>query len=153
MERGDGQVLLTQRTDDGSWCAPAGAVEVGGSFAKTGIDELFEETGVQVEREDIVPFASLSEEALHTIHYPNGDYALLRDAPPREEVAPRSTSGRRRDRRHCLCASGRPAAAITRATGYGIEPLQEYRRLELSAALKSSNWRAWRTRYLFTYAK
>jgi 8-oxo-dGTP pyrophosphatase MutT (NUDIX family) len=35
--------------------------------------ELFEETGLQVEVEDLVPFASLSEADLHTLSYPNGD--------------------------------------------------------------------------------
>jgi hypothetical protein len=35
LQRDDGQVLLTKRADDGSWCLPAGAAEVGGSFAQT----------------------------------------------------------------------------------------------------------------------
>lgn len=73
LQRDDGQVLLTRRADDGSWCLPAGAAEVGGSFAQTAIDELAEETGVDVAEEDLVPFASLSEAAEHTIRYPNGD--------------------------------------------------------------------------------
>lgn len=73
LRRDDGQVLLTRRADDGSWCLPAGAAEVGGSFARTAIEELAEETGVQVAESDLVPFASLSEAELHTIHYPSGD--------------------------------------------------------------------------------
>ncbi len=73
LQRDDGHVLLTKRADDGTWCLPAGAAEVGGSFARTAIDELAEETGIEVAREDLVPFASLSEEAEHTINYPNGD--------------------------------------------------------------------------------
>jgi 8-oxo-dGTP pyrophosphatase MutT (NUDIX family) len=73
LQRDDGQVLLTKRADDGTWCLPAGAAEVGGSFAQTAIDELGEETGVNVAKEDLVPFASLSEATEHTIHYPNGD--------------------------------------------------------------------------------
>jgi 8-oxo-dGTP pyrophosphatase MutT (NUDIX family) len=71
--RDDGQVLLTKRADDGSWCLPAGGAEVGGSFAQTAIDELAEETGIEVAIENLVPFASLSEAQEHTIHYPNGD--------------------------------------------------------------------------------
>jgi 8-oxo-dGTP pyrophosphatase MutT (NUDIX family) len=47
-QRDDGRVLLTKRTDDGTWCLPAGAAEPGGSFARTAIDELAEETGVEV---------------------------------------------------------------------------------------------------------
>jgi 8-oxo-dGTP pyrophosphatase MutT (NUDIX family) len=73
LQRDDGKVLLTKRTDDGSWCAPAGAAEPGGSFARTAVDELVEETGVEVAEHDLVPFGCLSEADAHTIHYPNGD--------------------------------------------------------------------------------
>ncbi len=77
----DRSVLLTRRTDDGTWCLPGGAAEPGGSFARTAIDELAEETGLEVGEQDLVPFGSLSEAAAHTIHYPNGDvthcFALL----------------------------------------------------------------------------
>ncbi len=129
VERSDGQVLLTQRTDDGSWCAPAGAAEVGGSFAKTGIDELFEETGVQVERENIIPFASLSEEALHTIHYPSGDvthcFAMLflvrkwRREPRPDGVETSAV---------VFAPVDDPPQPLHAPTGYGLELLQEYRR-------------------------
>lgn len=77
----DGRVLLTKRADDASWCAPAGAAEPGGSFARTAIDELVEETGVEVAEGDLIPFGCLSEAEMHTIRYPNGDvthcFALL----------------------------------------------------------------------------
>lgn len=66
----DQRVLLAKRTDHGAWCLPAGAAEPGGSFARTAIEELTEET------------VRLPPEAeAHTIHYPNGDvthcFALL----------------------------------------------------------------------------
>jgi 8-oxo-dGTP pyrophosphatase MutT (NUDIX family) len=81
LQREDDKVLLTKRADDGSWCAPAGAAEPGGSFARTAIDELVEETGIEVSEGDLVPFGCLSEAEAHTIHYPNGDvthcFALL----------------------------------------------------------------------------
>lgn len=81
LERDDGRILLTKRTDDGTWCLPAGAAEPGGSFARTAVDELAEETGIEVERTDLVPFGCLSEAEAHTIRYPNGDvthcFALL----------------------------------------------------------------------------
>jgi 8-oxo-dGTP pyrophosphatase MutT (NUDIX family) len=81
LQRDDGRVLLTKRGDDRSWCLPAGAAEAGGSFARTAIDELAEETGIRVAGANLVPFAALSEAELHTIHYPNGDvthcFALL----------------------------------------------------------------------------
>jgi 8-oxo-dGTP pyrophosphatase MutT (NUDIX family) len=81
LERDDGRILLTRRTDDGTWCLPAGAAEEGGSFTRTAIDELAEETGIEVEPADLVPFGCLSEAEAHTIRYPNGDithcFALL----------------------------------------------------------------------------
>lgn len=73
LQRADGQVLLTKRTDDGTWCLPAGAAEPGGSFARTAIAELSEEAGVEVAEEDLITFGCLSEAELHTIRYPNGD--------------------------------------------------------------------------------
>jgi len=81
LQREDGGVLLTRRADDGTWCLPAGAAEPGGSFARTAVDELAEETGVEVVESDLIPFGCLSDAEAHTIHYPNGDvthcFALL----------------------------------------------------------------------------
>ena len=55
--------------------------EATGSFARTAIDELAEETGIEVSERDLIPFGCLSEAEAHTIHYPNGDvthcFALL----------------------------------------------------------------------------
>lgn len=73
VQQEDRSVLLTKRTDDGTWCLPAGAAEPGGSFARTAIDELAEETGIEVAERDLIPFGCLSEAEAHTIHYPNGD--------------------------------------------------------------------------------
>jgi 8-oxo-dGTP pyrophosphatase MutT (NUDIX family) len=73
LQREGDKVLLLKRTDDGTWCLPAGAAEPGGSFARTAVDELAEEAGISVAVEDLIPFASLSEADAHTIHYPNGD--------------------------------------------------------------------------------
>jgi 8-oxo-dGTP pyrophosphatase MutT (NUDIX family) len=81
LQKSDGRILLTRRSDDGSWCLPAGAAEPGGSFARTAIDELAEETGAVVAESDLIPFGCLSEAEAHTIRYPNGDlthcFALL----------------------------------------------------------------------------
>jgi 8-oxo-dGTP pyrophosphatase MutT (NUDIX family) len=73
VQQADQRVLLTRRIDDGTWCLPAGAAEPGGSFARTAIDELAEETGIKVLERDLIPFGCLSEAETHTIHYPNGD--------------------------------------------------------------------------------
>ena len=55
LQRDDGRILLTKRADDGTWCLPAGAAEAGGSFAQTAIEELKEETGVEVAENDLIP--------------------------------------------------------------------------------------------------
>lgn len=73
LQRDDRRTLLTRRADDGTWCLPAGAAEPGGSFARTAIDELAEETGIEVSERDLIPFGCLSEAEAHTIRYPNGD--------------------------------------------------------------------------------
>jgi 8-oxo-dGTP pyrophosphatase MutT (NUDIX family) len=69
----EGAVLFTRRADNGSWCLPAGGAEEGGDFALTAVTELREETGVAVDPADLIGFGTLSEAALHTITYPNGD--------------------------------------------------------------------------------
>ena len=75
VEDSAARILLTKRTDNGAWCLPGGGAEEGGSFARTAIDELQQETGLDVEEEDLVAFACLSEAALATKEYPNGDVA------------------------------------------------------------------------------
>lgn len=73
VQQDDQRVLLTKRMDDGTWCLPAGAAEPGGSFGRTAVDELAEETGIEVSERDLIPFGCLSEAEAHTIRYPNGD--------------------------------------------------------------------------------
>jgi 8-oxo-dGTP pyrophosphatase MutT (NUDIX family) len=73
VERERGEVLLLRRSDTGEWCVPAGAAEVGDSFARTAINELREEAGLNVDESDLVPFGCLSDPALHIIKYPSGD--------------------------------------------------------------------------------
>src|SRR5579863_9872180 len=67
------RVLLTCRTDNGIWCMPGGAAEIGGSFASTAVAELKEETGLVVEEKDLIPFACISRPEIHTLTYPSGD--------------------------------------------------------------------------------
>jgi len=71
-QREDGQILFARRGDDGNWCLPGGGAEEGGSFARTAVDELREETGLVTREGDLIPAACFSEEG-HTLHYPNGD--------------------------------------------------------------------------------
>ncbi|MFF8771836.1 NUDIX domain-containing protein [Kitasatospora sp. NPDC015120] len=70
---GEGRGLFQQRADNGLWELPAGACEEDGGFADAAVRELAEETGLRVAKEDLVAFGSLSEPAVHTVTYPNGD--------------------------------------------------------------------------------
>ena len=74
-QREDGKVLFIRRGDNGVWSLPGGAAEEGGSFARTAVDELREETGLVVEEADLIPVACFSDAERHTLHYPNGDVA------------------------------------------------------------------------------
>ena len=73
VEDADGRVLLVRRGDDGSWCMPGGGAERDSSFLSTAVAELREETGLSVEPDDLVAFASVSEPGVHRLTYPNGD--------------------------------------------------------------------------------
>jgi 8-oxo-dGTP pyrophosphatase MutT (NUDIX family) len=75
VQREDGKMLFVLRGDDATWCLPGGAAEVGGSFARTAIDELREETGLVAREKDLIPVACFSEADRHTLNYPNGDVA------------------------------------------------------------------------------
>lgn len=67
------RVLFQHRADSGQWEFPAGAAEPGMSFRDTAAAELFEESGLRVKPDDLIPFASLSDPAVHLLTYPNGD--------------------------------------------------------------------------------
>jgi 8-oxo-dGTP pyrophosphatase MutT (NUDIX family) len=67
--------LFARRGDDDTWCLPGGAAEEGGSFARTAVDELAEETGLRVAPTDLIPAGCFSDAERHTLHYPNGDVA------------------------------------------------------------------------------
>lgn len=73
VESSDGHVLVQRRTDNGHWEIPAGACEPGQSFVTSALAELAEETGIVLDAADLEPFATLSDPALHTLSYPNGD--------------------------------------------------------------------------------
>lgn len=74
------RILVQQREDSGTWEIPAGSCEPGQSFRDAAVQELAEETGIQVAPDSLVPFATLSDPIVHTLRYPNGDevqaYAL-----------------------------------------------------------------------------
>src|SRR3989304_401705 len=48
FDKAQEKVLLTQRTDNGRWCLPGGAMESGESAAEACEREVWEETGLHV---------------------------------------------------------------------------------------------------------
>jgi 8-oxo-dGTP diphosphatase len=62
-----GRILLEQRSDNGRWSIPAGAIDPGEQPADAVVREVYEETGVQVTVE------RLAGVALGQSTYPNGD--------------------------------------------------------------------------------
>ncbi|CAM4406399.1 NUDIX domain-containing protein [Paenibacillus phoenicis] len=70
------QVLMLRRSDNGCWCFPGGAVDLGENTEYSVRRELFEETGLSVEELSI--FGVFSGKELHYI-YPNGDEVYIVD--------------------------------------------------------------------------
>jgi 8-oxo-dGTP pyrophosphatase MutT (NUDIX family) len=70
-----GQILLIRRSDDGEWCLPAGAMELGERVDRTVEREVAEETGLVVRAERLVGIYAGGPEFSHT--YPNGDQTVL----------------------------------------------------------------------------
>jgi ADP-ribose pyrophosphatase YjhB (NUDIX family) len=54
VTNGDGDVLLIQRSDNGNWAIPGGAIDLGESLTQAAIRETKEETGVTCEVTGIV---------------------------------------------------------------------------------------------------
>ena len=67
----DGCILLQRRSDNGLWCLPGGAIEVGETAEQAVIREVGEETGYVVEAKRLI--GVYSDPAQTTITYPEGD--------------------------------------------------------------------------------
>lgn len=76
VENENGEILLQQRTDNGCWGYPGGAMEPGECVEDTAKRELFEETGLIAEALQL--FNVFSGEATHYI-YSNGDEVHIVD--------------------------------------------------------------------------
>lgn len=50
----DGSILLIQRSDNGNWAVPGGAVDLGESVAQAAVRETLEESGIECEITGIV---------------------------------------------------------------------------------------------------
>lgn len=76
-----GLLLIQQRADSSVWEVPAGACEPEQSFMDAALAGVREEVGLELAREKLVAFGTLSAPHAHLLKYPNGDlvraYALL----------------------------------------------------------------------------
>ncbi len=66
----DGRILLHQRSDNGLWSLPGGAMDIGESIEKTVIREIQEETGLNVE---VLKCIGLYTDPQHVIAYSDGE--------------------------------------------------------------------------------
>lgn len=65
-----GQVLLEQRTDNGLWALPGGALEAGETLAECILREVREETGLDIHLDGLVGIYS---DPRHVIAYDDGE--------------------------------------------------------------------------------
>jgi 8-oxo-dGTP pyrophosphatase MutT (NUDIX family) len=70
------RVLMLRRSDNGCWCFPGGAIELGEKVEEAAAREVLEETGIEVGTLDL--FGVFSGPELHHI-YPNGDEVYIVD--------------------------------------------------------------------------
>lgn len=66
----DGRILTIERTDNGWWSIPGGAVELGESVAQAAVRETEEETGIACE---ITGLVGIYSDPGHVIHYTSND--------------------------------------------------------------------------------
>lgn len=66
------EILLQHRTDRDMWGTPGGLQELGETFEEVAIRELYEETGLTANLEDLILIKAVSGESRKN-SYPNGD--------------------------------------------------------------------------------
>ncbi len=65
-----GRLLLVRRADDGTWSLPGGMIELGERIDQTVINEVKEETALDIEPVRLIGVHSNDD---YVIHFPNGD--------------------------------------------------------------------------------
>jgi ADP-ribose pyrophosphatase YjhB (NUDIX family) len=70
VQNADGQVLLMQRSDNGLWTVPGGALEAGETIAQAAERETLEETGYRVRVSGLIGVYS---DPNHVIAYDDGE--------------------------------------------------------------------------------
>ncbi|WP_019874373.1 NUDIX hydrolase [Sporichthya polymorpha] len=66
----NGRLLAIQRSDNGNWALPGGAIDLGESLTQAAIRETEEETGVRCE---ITGLVGIYTNPRHVIHYTSND--------------------------------------------------------------------------------
>ena len=74
FDKNRGKVLLTQRTDNGRWCLPGGALEAGESAAEACEREVWEETRLKVRATRLTGVYSNPDQL---VVYPDGNKAFF----------------------------------------------------------------------------
>ncbi|HHT26734.1 MAG TPA: NUDIX hydrolase [Firmicutes bacterium] len=72
----NGRVLMLKRSDNGRWCFPGGAIELGERVEEAAAREVLEETGIRVGPMEL--FGVFSGPEMHHV-YPNGDEVYIVD--------------------------------------------------------------------------
>ena len=67
-----GQILLQERADRNKWGLPGGCQDLGEDLRETAIREAYEETGIKLDKDELVLIDTLSGETRKN-SYPNGD--------------------------------------------------------------------------------
>ena len=90
-----GSLLMIQRSDNGNWALPGGAIDLGESVAQAAVRETREESGISCE---ITGLVGIYSDPKHVIHYTSNDEVrqefsiLLTGRPLRGQPAPSDES-------------------------------------------------------------
>ncbi|GAA0597390.1 NUDIX domain-containing protein [Kribbella sandramycini] len=95
IENEAGEILLIERSDNGNWALPGGAIDLGESMSQAGVRETKEETGIDCEILDVL---GIYTDPKHIILYTSNNEArqefsiLLRARATGGEPTPSSES-------------------------------------------------------------
>jgi ADP-ribose pyrophosphatase YjhB (NUDIX family) len=70
VRNAQGELLLIERTDNGLWALPGGALDIGESVVQAARREVYEETGIHVE---ITGLSGIYSDPRHVIAYDDGE--------------------------------------------------------------------------------
>lgn len=72
IRNSEGEILLQERTDRNKWGLPGGCQELGECLKDTAVREAYEETGIMLDRDNLILIDTLSGTSRKN-SYPNGD--------------------------------------------------------------------------------